>query len=529
MDTGKRISFLNKITASPMLLAFFTLILLFAVFAKNCYIPPAIAGFLWGVQNKTIIGFKNFIKFFLVYFVPLMIFATVISFISFLLSGYYSEFTNGIKNIVLLSNLYCILIFFAANIIAFLIFRFFSKNKYLNIIPKSFEYLINNPLKLLLIIFLCVGAVFLIKDAYQTNTMLKGDFELIQDTKHPNTLAVFPYKDDKAVRFSYNKKFVNFELIDATAGKIWTDRSLDLGSVGSDLYAAFIDKDKILLLSGGKDAYDAKSKQGSSPGYLEAGIFDLSNYGFTKIDEKFDFGFNRGLTLAPAGKGKAVLAAGKDIYRFETKYGLYKSFDKIAELQEKYTQPAIFYLGDDKFAIIGTSTMDDYTASFINVELLDLTKKTSKIIYKKDVTKMRNPMWRNNFEVFQNNGKYFILADNDTGNNNFTRYLIILNEKFEELETRELKLGKVFYVRNVMQLKNGDLLIFNGWLKSDEDPRRVYIYNVKTQKFNPIKNKPLTKRSHIKTLLLDNGNVLIFNNGFSKEGNKIELFKPAKY
>ncbi len=67
--------FLNKILTSPFLTALLTLALLFLVFAKNLYIPPAIAGFLWGMNNEKIMDFKNFLKFFAAYFLPLIIFA----------------------------------------------------------------------------------------------------------------------------------------------------------------------------------------------------------------------------------------------------------------------------------------------------------------------------------------------------------------------------------------------------------------------------------------------------------------------
>ncbi len=521
--------FLNKILTSPFLTALLTLALLFLVFAKNLYIPPAIAGFLWGMNNEKIMDFKNFLKFFAAYFLPLIIFAMFISIISWFFSGYYSEFTYGIKYIVILANVYCILIFFGANILACLICKLFTKNKFLNIIPKSIKYLINNPLKFFIVILLCTGTAFLAKDICQSKTMLKGDFELIQNTKHPSTIKALIYNDNQIIRFSPNNHLVNFELIDIKSKKILKDKLLNLEILDGYLYTTFIDENKILIIA-------AKSSTGykngrNVPKYFSAGILDINNCNFERINKIFDYGKNHNYAIASAENNSAVLVNTDEVYLFETENGMYKSFNKIMNLKEVHRKPEIIKIGQNQFIICSSKNIDE-NETFLNIELIDIKNKTSKVVYTKNITKLNKDTFEDEFKLYKHKNKYFILIsdNNERSSKSTSRYLITVDKNFKEIKTKEIDLGKFFNKKDIVQLKSGNFLIFHSWIRPDKDPKRMYIYNIETNKFYPVKKKlNVGQSSHIETLLLNNGNILLFSCNFNENYEKIKLFKPDNY
>lgn len=508
------IEFYNKIIMS----AFWLGILAFALSCINYsgyaskIIVFLIPAFLFTVKNKKIAGIKQ-----------AFMFSGIFAVLRFVLGMGYVIY-GAIKALLwipLLSAFWALLysifdflaaivIFYLANLVVTGLIKLFSKNKYTDKINRFVDYLF---LKVPQILIFAGIACMIFVNLFQSCILAKGKFIRCENFEMGTIAesAGIAFGEDKAIILKPALK-LEYKIFDSNKRKfVYSDTIENYKPTGGKLHCAWLDDDELLIIQEGRGNEVEANK-------VDILILNVKNHNYDYLG-KFPLDVNFAFSVVKIDD-ESVLIAGGAGYSDQAYIFKDRKLEKIQNLKNGYINPKILPYKDDSYIIIGKiNQQGDYNNLKFGVDVYNFKDKTSKTLYIKEIQKLDSISYKlKNTFLFEN--KLALILDIEP-----ERLVIIDLDTLKEISDVNFNPG--VSDSSAVQLSDGNLLVIGGMSGYMKYSRKAHIYNFKTGKFLPIKNKTNANRTSGKTILLNNGNVLIYGgSGGEWTIKSVEMFVP---
>lgn len=509
------IEFYNKIIKS----AFWLGILAFAISCINYsgyaskIIVFLIPVFLFTVKNKKIASFKQVLVFSGIFAVlrfvlgmGLVIYGTIKALLWIpLLSAFWALLYSIFDFIA------AIIVFYLVNLVVTGLIKLFSKNKYTDKINRFVDYLFLKAPQILLIAG--IGCIIFV-NLFQTFTMEKGKFVRCENFEMGTIAesAGIAYGADKAIILKPALK-LEYKIFDSNKRKfIYSGTIENYKPTGGKLHCAWLNDDELLIIQEGRGNKEEANK-------VDILILNVKSHNCDYLG-KFPLDINFAFSVAKIDDGSVLIAGGAG-YSNQTYIFKDKKLEKIQNLKNGYIEPKILPYKDDSYILIGkiNNNANEYDNSKLGIDVYNFKNKTSKTLLIKEMQDGGAFSLKDAF-LFEN--KLAVFLESFLHEEEF---IVIDLETLKEISDVNFNLG--VSDSSVVQLSDGNLLVTGGMSGYMKYSRKAYIYNFKTGKFTEIKSKTNANRTSGKTILLNNGNVLIYGgSGGEWTIKSVEMFVP---